>query len=62
MPGQVATISTNSVEVGANDQANISVYIDDIVFESAETSMIKMMASRQFPSQLIFAGLKSSLK
>ena len=42
MFGQVATISTNSVEVGANDQANdIGLDIDDIVVESAETSIDK---------------------
>ena len=42
MSGQVATISTNSVEVGANDQANdIGLDIDDIVVESAETSIGK---------------------
>ena len=42
MSGQVATISTNSVEVGANDQANdIGLDIDDIVVESAETQIDK---------------------
>ena len=42
MSGQVATISTNSVEVGANDLANdIGLDIDDIVVESAETSIDK---------------------
>ncbi|MDG2472891.1 MAG: hypothetical protein P8M71_07235 [Pseudomonadales bacterium] len=42
MSGQVATISTNSAEVGANDQANdIGLDIDDFVVESVETSMDK---------------------
>ena len=46
MSGQVATISTNSVEVGVNDKANdigldIGLDIEDIVVESAETSIDK---------------------
>ena len=42
MSGQVATVSTNSVEVGVNDQANdIGLDIEDIVVESTETSIDK---------------------